>query len=465
MTDQERTTRALIGFMDEQDAMSFLKGTGISEGRTDKELRGVWKKARAASEELPSPHLTPDVVDLDPQYAERLKRIATDPLFPEAVQQKKWSFKLVEIDKLVCFQKFIYSDYAESMVKGYDLTDHSKLIEFCLSEAASKKPIAISSTTQEFTILSPSQDLRVVGLTQMQDPATKRRIFGFAVGWGLPFIQVVKFNDRYFLRNGYHRVYALRRAGSKYVVCVLIEAERFSDVGILPTGFFGEQLLMSSKPPTFADFLSDEIALLVRLKPLTKVVRVRAEEAILPVVLPTSSFHREEVSSETSEEKHGQPQFEDFTIQREDWNIYRLSDNSTLKLRQVLIRVDKDAQGDPGQPNLRVLPSPILMAVHAPTKLRGTPSTEQFTPQQLESFLVERDMKFRVIRAVTNEYVTTSGTKITLQLGLINVSRTKKFDPNGDPQYLVNAQAKIEMNVPTVDSGTPSRRVTEELQR
>jgi hypothetical protein len=344
MTDEERMTRALIGFMDEQDAMNFFKGMGIPVGKTDDDLQSLWKEAKSALDDLPPPNLTAEVVDLELQYAERLKGIANDPLFPEAVQQKKWSFQLVEIDKLVCFQKFIYSDYAESMIKGFDLTDQSKLITFCLSESASKKPIATTSTVQEYTILSPSQDLRVMGQTQMEDPTTKRRIFGFVVGWGLPFIQVVKIKDRYFLRNGYHRVYALRKAGSKYVACVLIEGQSFSDVGILPAGFFGEPLLMSSKPPTFADFFSDRISLPVKLKPLTKVVRVRAEEAILPVTLPMSSLQKEERSPEVPADEQGLAQFEDFTIQKEDWNVYRLGDKTMLKLRQVLIRVEKGPQ-------------------------------------------------------------------------------------------------------------------------
>jgi len=52
------------------------------------------------------------------------------------------------------------------------------------------------------------------------------------------------------------------------------------------------------------------------------------------------------------------------------------------------------------------------------------------------------------MRAVVNEYLTTSGVKILLQLGSINVGKTDKFDANGDPQYLVNAQIGMQVVPP-----------------
>jgi hypothetical protein len=57
-------------------------------------------------------------------------------------------------------------------------------------------------------------------------------------------------------------------------------------------------------------------------------------------------------------------------------------------------------------------------------------------------------MKFKTIRAIVNEYLTTSGIKILLQLARITVGRTSKFDANGDPRYLVNAQISIQIVPP-----------------
>src|SRR5262249_15157139 len=148
------------------------------------------------------------------------------------------------------------------------------LIEFCLSEKSSKRPFTIGSGPQEYTILSPSQDLRTIGpVPPTQDPTTNRNVFGFAVGWGIPFIQVAKFKDRLFLRNGYHRVYAIRNKGVKHVPCILIEIDSIGELG-LKQGFFEEGLLMSNRPPVFADFFSAGVSVTVRMKSFTKIVRI-----------------------------------------------------------------------------------------------------------------------------------------------------------------------------------------------
>jgi hypothetical protein len=449
VVEQERKARALLGFMDEQDALNFLKVWTVPEGKTDEEFKAFWKRAKSEVELVAPPDLTPEVLEIDDRFHEQLDAIAKDPLFPEAVQQKKWSFKLVEIDKLVCFQKFIYTDHAEDIGKGHDFSDTSKLIDFCLTEKGSKRPFAVVSSPQEYTILSPSQDLRVIGPTQaMQDPTTKRSAYGFGVGWGIPFVQVVEFKDRYFLRNGYHRVYAVRKMGGRHVPCVLIKGETFADLGVLTTGFFGETLLLSDKPPTFGDFFSDGLAPRVRLKAWTKIVRIRAEESMLPVVLPDAVLQKEEPVSVYEESKPKGTAREDFQIQKEDWNVYKLSDGTTLKLRQILIKMSKPTVVQPGQPNFQVEPSTLLMATLSPTKLKGAPDSGQYTPEELSTFVAEGNMKFKTIRAIVNEYLTTSGIKILLQLAQITVGRTSKFDANGDPRYLVNAQISIQIVPP-----------------
>jgi len=279
----------LLGFMSEQEALTFLKGMCVLGGRTDDEIREIWRNANSAVDRSSSYEKPADVIEIDKQFSGQLDAVSKDPLFPEAIQQKKWSFKLVQIDKLVCFQQYIITDYSNELAKNYDLTDTSRLIDFCLPSKRTKRPMAVVSAPQEFTMLSSSQDLRILGPGQMEDPITKRIVFGFGVGWGSPFVQVVKFKERYFLRNGYHRVYQIRKEDVRHVPCILIEGENFADTGAIKPGFFGEQLLSSGRAPMFADFFSDSISPPLPMKPFTKVVRVRADESLLPVTLMSIS--------------------------------------------------------------------------------------------------------------------------------------------------------------------------------
>ena len=454
MVDQRtRSGRFLLGFMDEQEAFDILKGRCIFEETSDEDLRNIWRDSKAAVDALPNPDLKPEIVEIDSKFREHLDAVSKKPLFSEVTRQGKWRLKSVEIDKLVCFQKHVDTDYSEDVVEERDLGNAGELIEFCLPLKPRKRMIArtFDPEQQVHTLFSPNVDLRILGSTQGEDPVTKRKLFGFAVGWGVPFIQVVKFNKRYFLKNGYHRVYALRKNGITHVPCILIQGNSYADTGAAKVGFFPQELLMSRKPPTFANILSDDIAPEVNVRPLTKFVRVKAEQFVLPVA-PTVLEPKEGEGVPPPPTEVG-PQiedmgYEDFKIEREDWNIYKLSDGAILKLRQVLLKV-RMAQGvDPSQQSLSFESSPLLMAVLAPSDMMGTPSTGQYGQEELSESIVERDVTYETIQETSNEYVTEGGMRVVLQLASPAIAKTDKFDASGVPIYIVNVQTNIQVLKP-----------------
>src|SRR2546426_721482 len=153
MTEQ-REARALLGFMDEQEAIIFLKGRCILEDSTDNKLKEIWKAAKSAITSSSIYNLTPEISEIDSRFSSELEAISKEPLFAEAVLQKEWGFKLVEIDKLVCFQRYVDTDYSDDISKKYDLTDLGKLIEFSLTHKPLKRPIG--------QILEPEQKVQTL---------------------------------------------------------------------------------------------------------------------------------------------------------------------------------------------------------------------------------------------------------------------------------------------------------------
>jgi hypothetical protein len=116
------------------------------------------------------------------------------------------------------------------------------------------------------------------------------------------------------------------------------------------------------------------------------------------------------------EVERGQRVYEDFKVVKEDWNSYKLSDGTLLKIRQILLKVQKDRNAKPPQPNLSIQTSDVLMAVNPLSNLKGTPSTQQYSVQELNASVVEANMKFNRIYETTYEYVTTEGFRIALHL-------------------------------------------------
>jgi hypothetical protein len=267
----------------------------------------------------------------------------------------------------------------------------------------------------------------------------------------VPFIQVAHFRDRYILKNGYHRVFVVRSAGVHHVPCILVEAESLADAGGGRPGFFQEPLLMSRSPPTFSSFFLDTIAPPLKMHALTKVVRILAEEFVLPgVVQPQATPELPEKpsvpSSPVSTEKG-----EGLTIEREGWNVYGLEDGTILKVSQLLMNVG--APSGPGlAPSERSMElTNVFVALSVPSRLRGLPSRQQYSQTELASAVVQRNLRFVKTKEVANEYVTASGERFELSLVLADVSRTNKFDATGNPVYLVNTQSNIQQVVPVGD--------------
>ncbi len=448
MAEKARTSRALLGFMGETEAINFLKANSTPEEITEDKLLEIAKTSRTAAESLPKPDLGAEVLEIDAKYKAELEAVAKSPVFPEAIGQRKWSFKLIEIDKLVCFQMYVDTGYSDEMAEKLDSSDLKSVIDFCLPTKPMKRQVGAAYDPSErvHTLFSSTMDFRVIGPSKAIDPVTKRQSFGFIIGWGVPFVLVAKFQDRYFLKNGYHRVYMLRKNGVKHAACTLIEGENYEDTGAARPGFFLPNLLLSDRPPTFASFFSDRIAPEIRMQSQTKIIRVKVDEFSLPLssqlrrVAPQVEFPAKVAQTEPAPSSA-----EDFTIQKEDWNVYRLGDGTILKLRQLLVKIRSEATEMPGETSMRMDMSPLIMATFAPEALKGPPSTQQYSPQDLVSSIVEKDIKCEPVREVTNEYLTSGGIKLLLQIASISVAKTGRFDATGEPVYVVNGQVNIQV--------------------
>jgi len=149
--------------------------------------------------------------------------------------------------------------------------------------------------------------------------------------------------------------------------------------------------------------------------------------------------------------------FVDFKVKREQWNKYKLEDGSILKTKFVLINVlmEKDfeekiktARAKKEKVKLGFgIQSKNVVGVEVPPKLRGEPSTERYSSDELRASVVEEDVE--VIEVITqrwNVYDLANGVfEMKVRNSPINVSRTNKFDVYGIPIYLVDSTADIKI--------------------
>ncbi|MGA3199039.1 MAG: hypothetical protein ABSD89_06485 [Halobacteriota archaeon] len=126
--------------------------------------------------------------------------------------------------------------------------------------------------------------------------------------------------------------------------------------------------------------------------------------------------------------------YANFKLIKEDWSVYLLEDETIVKIKVFPVKFLK-------QGNNYLMNSAPAMTVFSPPQLRGEPS--RMAPPSQEEIakeLVKVDMNFDVVDEPWNEYLLDGSIKWSIKTVLVSASSTKKYDPEGEPVYVVNHQ-------------------------
>jgi len=151
------------------------------------------------------------------------------------------------------------------------------------------------------------------------------------------------------------------------------------------------------------------------------------------------------LKKEGENEKIYPPKFLDWEVLKEDWNAYRLYDGTLFKTKLVLTHVLKTAGGE--RPSYDIGTQRVV-AVICPQHLIGEPSKEVVPREELNKYIVERNIRFDTIRSDWNEYLVRDEEDrrefiIRILETLVNISRTSKRDSLGRPIYLFDSSAQV----------------------
>ncbi len=279
---------ALLGFMAEEVALQWIHPPSQASERTAEEWRPVIQAARqhvASIETRRSGDIR--LEPLGPEHQDRIARLTAEPTFPEHLAGiASSSFAWVDIGSLRCFQPALNMDYvARIELEAPPVEAERELVAFCLPTKNEKPKTEVISgfnaTTNTFFASTDNLDLRVVGNFQGEDPTTGRKLAGFAYDFGLPQISVVQYRGWTFLKNGYHRAYALYRKGHRKIPCIHLTTDSFQATGIQPTPLLPVDLLLSDRGPSLSDFSSPAAALVPKRRSRI-LVSVHAEVQVVP---------------------------------------------------------------------------------------------------------------------------------------------------------------------------------------
>lgn len=270
---------SLVGFMEPAAAIHYLRATCIQPKQDDASLMAEWATAHARLGPPTASAGIPAILPLPPEHRDYETQVRQ--AWPDVFQSPNYAsaqILMVEINPLLGFQFHVDADRSEHHCGGFSSPPTiDELLATCLPLAHANEPCQITQQAQSLILRSPSLNVRVTAQGMLGN------FIGIAFGVNLPLVHVVGYNGRYYLHNGFHRVYGAGRAGATHIPCILRDVASAEEAGVQAGGgTFGLPLLESANPPTLAHYTEGR-AYDVQLRTMNRVLHVSWSDYAIPM--------------------------------------------------------------------------------------------------------------------------------------------------------------------------------------
>jgi len=283
--------------------LGFLKASAVNgDAGTDRVLADEWRAANDHIAELEANEAgivdNPAILPLSEELQPLLGRLVADPIFQKSFSVVPAEVRVVELDRLIVFQKNINLNFVEEIqAKLGPNPSPEDIFQICLPfEHPTPSVQAMSVGQNSFAFVSPSGDLRVLDLQvfsadQISRYAASGPISGvvaLVVGFGSNFLNAVSAENRLVLSNGSHRAYALRDLGMTHAPCIVQTISRREELEVVvqPIHANPDLYLRSPRPPMLKDYFDERLRKIVRVPRKLRQVRVgiQFEQLDMPAV-------------------------------------------------------------------------------------------------------------------------------------------------------------------------------------
>ena len=277
---------SLVGFMEEPLAFSYLRQTCVLADQSDTAVRQLWLAAR---ERLGAPidrAGKPEIKTIPPHCQGFLKKVEATPTFGSVTAgMTSWSFALVEVGPLLAYQFHVDRGRPASICDGvHSPPSIDEMLGFCLP--VKPEPIETQNIPGGTGILLISKNLNMLierqgtsdGVVLSEAPGQQFKAAGVFIGARSGLVQVVRYNGRCYLKNGFHRAFGMRLKGATHIPCLLLDTDNYAQVGAQGAGnTFDRDILESENPPTCGHFV-DGRATEVTLRSISRIISVTWSE-------------------------------------------------------------------------------------------------------------------------------------------------------------------------------------------
>jgi hypothetical protein len=214
--------------------------------------------------------------------------LMSDPVYRQAYRFVPTDVGVVDLNRIVVFQKFINLSYVDELKRRLGSTPSPEAVfRFALPLQPEQPQFhMMQNAPNMYTLVSPSTDFRFVG-NQILQPQNVRSfesdgrpvaVLGLAVGYGSNFLNVLQVENRLVLGNGSHRAYALRDLGINQIPCLIQRVTRRDELELVASGDLAtspDRYLKSPRPPMLRDYFDPALRKIVPVYRKNRVVRIQ----------------------------------------------------------------------------------------------------------------------------------------------------------------------------------------------
>jgi hypothetical protein len=273
-----RPHRALIGWM--PPALGELMLTGNTMGKqVTPEQRELARHAReAVASRTTKIDQSSAISDLPPELDNHIAQLRRSPA-GAAMFREGWDVALADLTQVCACQPYVVADAAAERVENVKADDLAAIAAVTLPTTPPEAPrVQFDPSKQAYMVISPNSNLRIAGTANGPTPdGSGALMLGFTVLAMRSFLQVVRFQDRVLLRDGYHRAYGFLNRGITHVpvfTCGMQTIEEFLPHGAL----LPQHSYLGDRPPLLMDYLDDQVACTVHLPAAQKMVLIQGIE-------------------------------------------------------------------------------------------------------------------------------------------------------------------------------------------
>lgn len=282
----------LIGRPPLGEYLGFMAQTIGGQTLDQRKLADDWREANQRIQQLEATEAgwadAPPIMSVAPELEGLVAQLLADPIYQRSFRIVPTDIALVDLDRLVVFQKHITLDYVRLVQAALGPTPAPDMVfraAFPLSTEPQPPIQGGRIANNAFAFVSPSTDLRVLDVALL-DPSqvnhqVSGRVAGFpglVVGFGSNFLNAVHAEGRLILNNGSHRAYALRELGITHAPCLVQRVSSAEEFSVLMGNDHvlknRELYLKAPRPPVLKDYFDPLLRKVVRIPRRARQVKI-----------------------------------------------------------------------------------------------------------------------------------------------------------------------------------------------